>query len=108
MAPVTQILLIANIAAFFAQSFAEATLIANFALWPFHVPAGTFEQDVRFAPWQLVTYSFLHGGFMHLAFNMLALFMFGSDIERLFGPRRFATFYLVCVISAALAQLAVA
>src|SRR5688500_2450056 len=83
MAPVTQLLLIANIATFFGQSFAESTLIANFALWPFHVPAGTFDQDVRFAPWQLVTYSFLHGNVMHLAFNMLALFMFGSDIERL-------------------------
>jgi len=108
MAPVTQVLLIANIAAFFAQSFAEVPLIANFALWPFHVPAGTFDQDVRSMPWQLVTYSFLHGGVMHLGFNMLALFMFGSDIERLFGPRRFAAFYFICVVSAAAAQLAVA
>ncbi len=108
MAPVTQLLLVANIAAYLLQSVAETTVMANFALWPFHVPTGTFEQDVRFAPWQLVTYGFLHGSLMHLAFNMLALFMFGSDIERLFGPRRFAVFYFVCVITAALTQLAIA
>lgn len=104
MAPVTQVLLIANVAVFLLQSYAEALLLGSFALWPLHASSGA----PGFAPWQLVTYSFLHGSGMHLLFNMLALYMFGSDIERVFGSRRFATYYLVCVITAALAQLAVA
>ncbi|HMA12505.1 MAG TPA: rhomboid family intramembrane serine protease [Steroidobacteraceae bacterium] len=73
------------------------------ALWP---PSDNpFENT--FEPWQLVSYAFLHGGYAHLFFNMFALYMFGPDIERLLGPRRFLTYYLVCVIGAALAQLAV-
>jgi membrane associated rhomboid family serine protease len=45
---------------------------------------------------------------MHLAFNMLALYMFGSDLERVFGPRRMLAYYFVCVVTAAVAQLVVA
>ena len=45
---------------------------------------------------------------MHLLFNMLALYMYGSDIERVGGPRRFTSFYFVCVITAALTQLVMA
>jgi membrane associated rhomboid family serine protease len=107
MAAVTQVLLLANIAAYILQSFAEPLLIGYFALWPLHVPAASYSGP-GFAPWQLVTYSFLHGNLMHLAFNMLALYMFGSDIERVFGPRRYAIYYFICVIAAALAQLLVA
>jgi membrane associated rhomboid family serine protease len=72
----------------------------TFALW-------TFGPGSRFQPWQLVTYGFLHGGWGHLFFNMLALFMFGSDIERLWGPRRYLVYYFACVVSAALAQIVV-
>ena len=100
-------LLIANVAVFLLQSVAEPVLISTFALWPFHVSAGSGDSAVGFAPWQLVTYSFLHGNLMHLLFNMLALYMFGSDIERIFGARRFATYYFVCVVTAAVAQLIV-
>src|SRR2546423_729939 len=64
--------------------------------------------QVSFAPWQLVTYAFLHGGLLHLGFNMLALYMFGGAIERVFGERRYLTYYFVCVISAGLTQLLVA
>ena len=106
MAPVTQALLIANIAVYLLQAVAEPMLVAYFALWPVNVPAGPM--GVGFQPWQLVTYSFLHGNLMHLLFNMLALYMFGSDIERVFGQRRFTIYYFVCVVSAALAQLGVA
>jgi membrane associated rhomboid family serine protease len=105
MAPVTKVLLLANVAAFMLQQFAEPLLITYFALWPLNVPAGS---GVGFLPWQIVTYSFLHGNLMHLLFNMLALYMFGSDIERVFGERRFTIYYFVCVISAAVAQLCMA
>lgn len=99
MAPVTRILLYANVFVYLLQAFYEPLLIGNFALWPF--------TSASFAPWQIVTYSFLHGNLMHLGFNMLALYMFGSDIERVLGPRRFVTYYFICVVSAALMQLIV-
>ncbi|MGZ8209925.1 MAG: rhomboid family intramembrane serine protease [Burkholderiales bacterium] len=102
MAAVTRALLIANIAAFGLQIFAEPLLISVFALWPLNVPPAS---GVGFAPWQLVTYSFLHGGGMHLLFNMLALYMFGSDVEQVLGQRRYLLYYFGCVITAAVAQL---
>jgi membrane associated rhomboid family serine protease len=94
--PVTQWLLIANVAAFLI--FPPDSLLA---LWP----PTTF--DSRFAPWQLVTYSFLHGNITHIFFNMLALWMFGGDVERLFGSRFYALYYFGAVVSAALCHLVV-
>ncbi len=58
--------------------------------------------------WQLVTYSFLHGGFWHLAINMLQLWMFGFLIEGAWGFRRFLEFYFFCVIGAALTTIGIA
>ena len=108
MAPVTQLLLIANIAVFVLQLNAEGVMLGHFALWPLHAPAGSMAEQPPFQVWQLVTYSFLHGGLTHLVFNMLALYMFGSDIERVFGARRFAAYYVVCVVVAAVTQLGIA
>ncbi len=100
IAPITQWLLIANVAVFVLQMSGTVAL-DEFALWP----PGGFES--HFEPWQLVTYAFLHGGLTHIFFNMLALYMFGSEIERLFGSRFYAAYYLGCVVSAALTHLAV-
>ena len=63
-----------------------------------------------FMPWQLVTYGFLHDpkNLYHIIFNMLALWMFGRDLERIMGPQRFAIYWFVCVIGAGLVQLLVA
>ncbi|MEP7208955.1 MAG: rhomboid family intramembrane serine protease, partial [Casimicrobiaceae bacterium] len=80
--------------------------VVPFALWP--LAASTVDPSIGFAPWQLVTYAFLHGGLMHLAFNMFALYMFGGAIEQVFGTRRYLAYYFACVISAALTQLMVA
>jgi membrane associated rhomboid family serine protease len=96
--PVTQALLLANVAVFLLQSVTGDALNA-FALWP--LGSGYF------APWQIVSYGFLHGGFAHIFFNMLGLYMFGSDIERLFGSRYFLAYYFACLLSAALSQLLV-
>lgn len=52
------------------------------------------------AVWQLVTHLFLHGGMLHLFFNMLMLFLFGSRVERELGSSEFLTFYLVCGVLA--------
>ena len=58
-----------------------------------------------FLPWQVITYAFLHGGLGHLFFNMLGLWMFGSELERVWGPKRFIHFYTASVLAAAAAQL---
>jgi membrane associated rhomboid family serine protease len=67
-----------------------------------------------FKPWQYITYMFMHGSpdnvsetVMHLFSNMFPLWMFGSMLENLWGPKRFLTFYLVCGLGAALCHLAV-
>jgi membrane associated rhomboid family serine protease len=55
--------------------------------------------------WQLVTYSFIHAGILHILFNMLALWMFGSTLEQDWGSRRFLEFYFFCVVGAALTTI---
>ncbi len=54
----------------------------------------------RFWVWQLATYMFLHGGIFHILFNMLALWMFGTELERIWGTRYFLKFYFVTGIGA--------
>ncbi len=96
--PGTQTLIGLNVIAYAVNAFLNNALFGNFALWPF---------GPQFAPWQILTYGFLHGGLTHLLFNMFGLYMFGSDIENVWGQRRFVIYYLTCVVTAALAQLAV-
>ena len=55
----------------------------------------------EFNPWQLVSYMFMHGGMSHLFFNMFALWMFGSQIENIWGPKRFLNYYLITGFGAA-------
>src|ERR1700722_9798759 len=93
--PVTRAIIILNVVVFLAQQVAD-TLIGNlFALWPL--------SDSQFEPWQLVTYAFLHEGDLsrfqitHIFFNMFALFMFGTPLERLWGSRRYLLYYFACV-----------
>jgi membrane associated rhomboid family serine protease len=110
--PVTKALLWAIAIGFMLQQFAEEFFLIHFALWPWgDFPIGQsidgLPVSVGFQPWQLVTYGFLHGGMGHLFFNGLALFQFGTRVENTFGSRRFATFFIVCVIGAGLCQLAV-
>jgi membrane associated rhomboid family serine protease len=71
-------------------------------LWPYAL-FGLRPYDVthRFFIWQPVTYLFLHAGFFHIIFNLFALWMFGSDLERLWGPRRFLFYFLLTGIGAA-------
>ena len=102
---VTRSLLIANVAIFFVQMLTGNLLIGPFALWP--VASPLFPQAPAFQLWQLLTYGFLHGTPQHLFFNMLALYMFGTEIERLLGARHYLVYYLVCVVGAAVAQLVV-
>lgn len=72
---------------------------AELALWPFY--SGYFQ------PWQLITYAFLHGGFNHLFFNMFAVWMFGFPIEKMWGSKKYAEYFFICVLGAGLIQLLV-
>ena len=94
--PVVKNLLIITGLVFMAQIAMTRQLLGPFALHPL---------GDGFWLWQLVTYSFLHGGFTHLFFNMFALWMFGAQIESTWGSSRFAFFYFACVMGAAIAQL---
>jgi membrane associated rhomboid family serine protease len=107
--PVTKALIIANVVVFLFQWLIGPQLEVAFALWP-PLPNVNLGSDGagRFEVWQVVTYAFLHGSTTHLLFNMLGLFMFGGEMERVWGPRRYGTYYLTCVIGAAVAQLIVA
>lgn len=103
--PVTRTLLFTNIGLFVLQSLTGPVLIGLFALWP--QTSARYPYTPSFEIWQLLTYGFLHGGLTHLLFNMLALYMFGSEIERLLGARRFLGYYLACIVGAAITQLLV-
>ena len=99
MPPATQALILSCVVVFLLQSLGVDGL-AFFALWP--VGSGGF------MPWQVITYAFLHGGLSHLVFNMFGLFMFGAELERVWGSKRLLVFYFASVIVAALTQLLVA
>jgi membrane associated rhomboid family serine protease len=61
----------------------------------------------EFAVWQLATYLFLHGGFMHLLVNMFTLWMFGATLERSWGTRKFLKYYFLCGIGAGICDVLV-
>jgi membrane associated rhomboid family serine protease len=98
--PVIKNLVIVNALVFFAQQiFGEVAVSNLFAL-----------HDIRsyyFRPHQIITHMFMHGGFTHLLFNMLALWMFGSILENLWGSKRFLVFYMLCGLGAAFLHLGV-
>jgi membrane associated rhomboid family serine protease len=109
---ITRILLIVNVLIFLAQMASGDVLLAHFALWPLgpHQPMRLDNDSVTmvgFEPWQLISYGFLHGGVPHIAFNMLALWMFGGPVENALGARRYTFYYFACVLGAAVAQLIV-
>jgi len=97
--PITKALILINVAAFCLDAFTGGILVQLFALWPL---------SDGFLPWQVVTYAFLHGSVGHLFFNMLGLWMFGSELEQMWGTKRFLQFYAASILSAAALQLLVA
>jgi membrane associated rhomboid family serine protease len=102
----TQAIIGANIVVFLLQMSMGEWATIWFALWPLNASA-VFGPEVGFEPWQLVTYSFLHGGFAHIFFNMFAVYMFGSTLEQFFGTRWYVTLYFVSVVTAGVTQLGV-
>jgi len=99
LTPAVQALIVLNVAGYLLAIVVPAVSI-SLGL----VPALVFE---RWWVWQPVTYMFLHGGLFHLLFNMLALWMFGVDLERRWGTRFFARYYFISGIGAAATTLVV-
>jgi membrane associated rhomboid family serine protease len=99
--PVVKALIIANVVAFAGTALAEAgnvDVIRLLGLRP-------LDFLTRFQLWRGVTYLFLHANIFHILFNMLALWMFGVEMERRWGSRYFLKYYFVCGIGAAVTVL---
>ena len=97
--PAVRALLLANVLVFLFQMVATAVaqvrLERLFGLVPYDVVHHLYL-------WQLATYMFLHGGLFHIGFNMLALWMFGNELEDLWGTKKFLRFYFITGIGAAI------
>lgn len=111
--PVIKYLLISNIAIFIFQYFIFAAVKVGgvplsayfmhyFALNPIGI------KEFPFYPWQLLTYLFMHGNFWHLFMNMFALWMFGMELENIWGSKKFLMYYLICGVGAGLSNLLIA
>jgi len=101
MPPVVRNLLIANIALFVLMTVGESIpdfdFIQKLALFNWH--------SEYFKPWQLITHLFMHGSFMHIFFNMFALWMFGTVLEQYWGSKRFLIYFMITGIGAAFLHL---
>jgi membrane associated rhomboid family serine protease len=107
--PMIKALLIINVLVFVGQTFVLSMFRMGdysigdlffyyFALYP-------IGEHSHFIIWQLITYQFMHGGIWHIFFNMLALWMFGIELEQSWGSKKFLIFYLLCGIGAGITQL---
>jgi membrane associated rhomboid family serine protease len=101
--PVTAVLIAINLAFFGLQYLVGHELTARLALWP--VQESPYGEGSLFRPWQLLTYSVLHEGVVHLLFNMIGLYMIGPRIEMGLGSKRYAIYYVLCTIGAAVLHL---
>lgn len=107
--PVTKALLIANIVVFILGFVPAGTydgVAVNLELW-FRYYGALWPLSIElFEPWQYFTYMFLHGGIGHVFINMLILWMFGRELEELWGSKRFLVYYLACGLGAGLVHSA--
>ena len=99
ISPTVKTLIIVCSVVFLLQQFDSiaggGAFISNFGLVPLQVTHHGYL-------WQLVTYIFLHGGLFHILFNMLGLWMFGTDLERLWGRKAFTRFFFLCGVGGGL------
>ena len=92
-------LIILNVLFFVATYLYGDQMYEWFSLW--------FPQNGHFGWWQVVTHMFMHGGFMHILFNMYALWIFGSPLEQMWGRNKFFFFYFSAGLGAAFLHTAV-
>lgn len=95
-------LLILNVLAFLALM-----ILGNQGLDLNRIAGLYYWKSPQFEPYQLITHMFMHGGLAHIFFNMFALWMFGSPLEQIWGPKRFLTFYLITGLGAAALHMGV-
>ena len=100
--PIVLNLVIINVLVYLAQMVTGGSQEPNAAsdLFALH-----HYKSIYFKPYQIITHMFMHGGFFHLLFNMFALYMFGSMVERVWGPKKFLIFYFICGLGAAFFQM---
>jgi membrane associated rhomboid family serine protease len=104
--PVIKSLLIINGIVFLIQMLGQNLLIGDTTLEQYIIKYfALIPIGYGFLPWQLITYQFMHGGIMHIALNMFALWMFGIEIENIWGSKKFLFFYLMCGVAAGISQL---
>ena len=99
--PITKALMLICTAVFLLDPGLAGMSLLPLGAWFALFPLGSG----NFWPWQLVSYGFLHGDMTHLFFNMLGLWMFGSELERLWGRNRYLQMLLASVVAAPLVQL---
>ena len=105
--PMIKMLLISNTAVFVLMWFFGAFHIGEISVsYELTKLLGLMPWGHGFLPWQLITYQFVHADFWHLFFNMVfGLWMFGMEVEHVWGPKKFLIYYLSCGVAAGLSQL---
>jgi membrane associated rhomboid family serine protease len=101
-------LLVINGIVFFIQLIASNFRVGSVPLWYIMntwFALNPLAEGANFQVWQLITYQFMHGSFSHILFNMFGLWMFGMEIENLWGSKKFLIYYLLCGVVAGLFQL---
>lgn len=91
--PVVKQLLIINVIFFIGTQFAGPAA--------YDILAMVYVENPQFEVWQIVSHMFMHGGIMHIAFNMFALYSFGSALEQSWGGQKFLFFYISCGLGSA-------
>ena len=90
---VTKNLILVNVVVYVATLINQNFMVGTFGLF--------YPTSPYYHWWQVVTHMFMHGGFLHILFNMYTLFIFGVVVERIIGPKKFLLFYFVCGLGAA-------
>ena len=86
-------------------AFILTLILASINISVFHYFAQWSYKGDNFYPWQLITHQFLHGGFIHIIFNMLALLSIGPHVEKYLGENKFLPFYLICGVGSAMLHM---
>jgi membrane associated rhomboid family serine protease len=103
LTPVVKNLLIINVIFFIARYILASANVFDMDRWL----SAYYPDSPNFRLWQIISYMFMHGGLMHILFNMIALVSFGPIIEQTLGEKRFLIFYFVCGVGALACQMAV-
>ena len=104
MTPFVQAIVLANVIIYLLEGLLPG-LITIFGLWPGDAAGlGVLPWT---EPWQIITYGFLHADLLHLGFNMLAIWMFGTQIEHVWGSRRLAAAYFLSIVTGGVCHLLV-